>query len=330
MHLVVPAVLAISGCSADTHGQESPPAQDTDRPLEKSQRAASNDAQRANAARSGLRWILDHSDALPQGWSFHILNHLYRVLEDEQAAARIRTILVEDDAAGRYLHLPETLHDPRTMHQAVLGTVLMELMRRKEIGRPYEQYRNELQAQIATQEAGLWPTVSPTRRLIILYIFGELGIHSTLTVESVIRDLRMLGERRDPAALPTDRVYMLALTHVVFNRSRYFVEYVDAKEFEFVVGPLRRALRYYLDSPPDDYFLDIQAEILQCWQLLRLPEDELTAAAYTAVIGRQNADGTWGAAGLNHERKAHLTYSAVLALLEYPQEFRRLGPFRRP
>ena len=303
MRVVLTAVLAIAGCAADTRGGEPDP--------------------RAAAASAGLQWILDRHDSLPQGWSFHVLNHLYRVVPDDQVAAEIRTILIEDNAAGKYLHLPERLDDPRNMQPEVLGRILLELLRRKELGQPYQQQRDDIQKQIAAGEAELLTKLSPTRRLIQLYLFEELGIESIITFESSLRGIRAVGERRDPKTLPADRVYMLALTHVVFNRSRYFVEYVDPNEVDFVVGQLRRALQHYTETPPEDFFLDIQAESLQCWQLLGLPEDEV-AAAYAGLIQRQNPDGAWGEDDLDHQRRVHLTYSAVLALLKYPREFRRL------
>ena len=305
MRVVLTAVLAIAGCAADAGGGEPDPA-----------------TARALAATAGLRWILDHHDSLPDGWSFHVLDHLYRVVTDDQTAAEIRRVVIEDDAAGKYLHLPERLDDPRNMQPAILGRILLELLRRKELGRPYEQQRDDIQEQITAGEAELFSKLSPTRRLIQLYLFEELGIESTITFESSLRDIRAVGERRDPRTLHADRVYMLALTHVVFNRSRYFADYVDPNEIDFVVGQLRRALQHYVESPPDDFFLDIQAESLQCWQLLGLPQDEV-AAAYAGLVQRQNSDGTWGAADLDHQRRVHLTYSAALALLKYPREFRR-------
>ena len=276
----------------------------------------------AAAARAGLDWLIEHRDALPPGWAFHCFYHLGRVVEDEDLAATIGAIVDEYAAPTRDVPLPTSLDDPIFLNQRTIGLMVRELLRRKRAGRPYQEPAKKIETLLAGKEHAFWSKATPTQQIIFLFHFDELGIGAELDMETIVDGLRRRAEEGDPARLAAGDQYMLALTHVVLYESRYFGDYVDAAELEFIVSAFRAALRHYYDAPPNDLFLDVQGEILVCLKLLRVPDDELIAAARANLIERQLPDGSWGGPRLSPSRKAHLTYTAVLALWDYPDDFR--------
>jgi hypothetical protein len=87
---------------------------------------------------------------------------------------------------------------------------------------------------------------------------------------------------------------------------------------------LGAALRRYLSGrlPERRAFLDLQAEILAARKLVRLPEDEDALAMAEHLLALQHEDGSWGEPLNNHD--LHATFTAVLALLDYPARLRAL------
>ncbi|MCP5055462.1 MAG: hypothetical protein GY937_01925 [bacterium] len=281
------------------------------------------EVRRAAAAQRGVEWLIANHDQMPHEWAYVIFPSLYKVLPDGDLVA-LTGVIGENASRRPILELPPDLDDPKLLRLLRLRPVVAELVRRKQMGEPWEGPTRQLQALLRRHEPTLWRRLESTQRVVLLHQFAKLGIETQLSVDAVRQGIQSRWQNGDSKKLLVDIQFMYGVTHVFFGASGEFSGYLDAADYELEIEILGAALRRYLSEsvPERRAFLDLQAEIMAARKLVRLPENEDALAMTERLLAFQHEDGSWGEPGLNHE--IHATYTAVLALLDYPPSFREL------
>jgi hypothetical protein len=281
------------------------------------------EVRRAAAARRGIEWLIANRSGMSQEWAYAIFTNLYKVVPEGDAAGAIGAI-VEEILRKPIVELPPDLGNPKLLRFLRLRPVVGELVRRKQMGESWEGPTRQLQVLLRRHETTLWKRMRFTQQLVLLHHFTKLGIETQRSVDTVRQEIRSLWQSGDPERLLVDLQFMFGVTHVFFAASGDFSRYLDAGDCEPELEILGAALRRYLSGelPERRAFLDLQAEILAARKLVRLPEDERALAMAERLLALQHEDGRWGEPFGNHE--FHATYTAVLALLDYPPRLRGL------
>lgn len=274
------------------------------------------------AARRGIEWLLARKHAMGPDWAFATFSYLCPVVRDPTLAERCLASLDETSRVP-IVELPAEFRDPDLLRLPRLRPIVAELLRRKQAGEPSEEAVAALEALLLQHGEEFWRSAPLLQQLTFLHSFSELGIEAQRSLDDVLREIRARWERGDPEQLLGDAGFMFALTHVFYTASGYMTRHPEPAAFGPEIGMLRQALRRYLAGPvpPQQHFLDIQAEVLFALELLRVPEDDDMRAMAERLLELQNPDGSWGEASGNH--REHATLVAVQALLDPPEEFRR-------
>ncbi len=278
---------------------------------------------RAAAARRGIEWLIANREGMSQEWVYTIFTSLYKVAPGGDPAGSIRTI-TEVALRTPIIELPPNLGDPRLLQSRRFRPVVGELVRRKQAGESWKDPTRQLQEPIRHHETTLWKRMQLTPQLVLLHQFAKLAIETQLSMDTVRQEIRSRWQSGEPERLLVDFEFMFGVTHVFFVASGYFSRYLDPGEYALEIEILDTALRRYLSGrmPKRRAFLDLQAEILAARKLVHLPEGEDAIAMVERLLALQHEDGSWGEPFKNHE--FHATYTAVLALLEYPPRLRGL------
>jgi hypothetical protein len=278
---------------------------------------------RAAAARRGIEWLIANREGMSLEWAYATFTVLYKIVPEVDPPGAIEAI-AEDALRAPIVELPPDLGDPKLLRFRWLRPVVAEVVRRKQVGEPWEGPTRQLQALLHRHETKLWRRIRFTQQLVLLHQFAKLGIETQRSVDTVREEMRSLWRSGEPERLLLDLQFMFGVTHVFFAASDYFSHYLDAGDYEPEIEMLGAALRRYLSGrlPERRAFLDLQAEILAARKLVRLPEDEQALAMAERLLDLQHEDGSWGEPFKNHT--FHATFTAVLALLDYPPRLRGL------
>ena len=278
---------------------------------------------RAAAARRGIEWLVANREGMSQDWVYAIFTSLYKVAPEGDLADSIWTI-TEEALRTPIVELPPSLDDPRLLQSQRFRPVVGELVRRKQMGESWEEPTRQLQAPLRSHETTLWKRMQLTPQLVLLHQFAMLAVETQHSMDTVRREIRSRWQSGESERLLVDLEFMFGVTHVFFVASGYFSQYLDPRDYVSEIEMLDAALRRYLSGriPKRRAFLDLQAEILAARKLVHLPEGEDAIAMVERLLALQHEDGSWGESFKNHE--FHATYTAVLALLEYPTRLRGL------
>jgi hypothetical protein len=280
---------------------------------------------RKKAGLAAVAWIIANEPDVPTGWTYPFFSRLQRVVQNRGLATEIDEILELNAKSGRQTKLPTDIADPRQLRPARLTPILFELVRRKEVGMPYAERAAVIEKLIARNDSAFWTRIKPPQQCVYFHLFALLGIHTDWTIDQLIEVARESSRNKPADALGRDLRYLYTLTHLVLTRSGYFRRYVDAEEFQFAIPAFRSGLRHALIKEDGRLFQDVSSEILACFQLLKIADDELTAQTRASLLRRQNPDGSWGAAEGADRDKVHLTFTGAMATLSFPPQFRRVG-----
>jgi hypothetical protein len=313
--------LALSGCAtadeiADTASSAGPNSSATV-PTDFAQR-------RSAAAERGIAYLLEQAPAMPPAWRSSTFENLVKIVPAEALADACRE---QVEAANRMSMglLPEVYEPALLRNREAFRSTLSELRRLKRRGDDWREPTRALAKLLAEHEDQLWKEMQPTQQLVLGYRLGLLGIETRKTAEDVIGALRLRWSTEDREKLLGDSTFMFGLTHVIFVRSGYFDRLLDPRAYAFETEVLDQATARYADQLPEaPIFIDIAAEVLTSRRLLRSSESQASRALAQRLIEGQSPDGSWGEKRFN--RDTHATLTAVQALIEFPEPFRKLEP----
>jgi hypothetical protein len=279
-----------------------------------------------DSARSGIEWMIQNTARMPVGWVHPFFQRLYHVVSDPETLARIAEVLRADLESGRHTAFPEVLDADRDLRPVNLSPMLFELERRKQMGLPYLQERDALQALIDQSPGDFWIGLESTQQVVYSVLFEELDLGPRPGLKQLTERARSELLRRPVAELAADMQYMYTITHLIYGRSGYFRRFVRADEFSFAHEPLARVLRAWNAGQRDVRFMDLVAEVLVCHKLMRLPEDDHVRKARRILVEMQNDDGSWGQGRGAARSRVHATLGGVLANLEFADPLRESMP----
>ena len=191
------------------------------------------------------------------------------------------------------------------------------------MGEPYEKELAKVEAWLTANEAVLWPKFTPTQQSVFLHLYRELGIEAPVEFEQVYADQRRAATTRHPTSVARDHAVLYGLTHLILYESGYYRRYVDRERYEFLIPCFRAAIdRVTTSRMPSARDLDLLAELVSSFRLMRLPQDDWTSRAIAYLIEHQAQNGLWGKGPNVNMWSAHGTQTALLALMDYPDELR--------
>jgi hypothetical protein len=309
------AIAAATFAAAPTAKTQSQSAETLDSDAIRSRRTAA-------AAWKGVRWMVTSAERMPRGWVYPFFTRLHRVVTDDDLTAAIETVLGWDMVSGDHVVIPSDLSDPKHLEPKALSPILFELLRRKQLGLPYEDAARTLGKKIAEREPGIWKHMRVIQRATYMYLLPELGIETNLRLENITNGLRQSAERQDAETLAKNSHYVYGLTHLILARSRYYRVFVDRAEFEFAVPILLAALKEQLKQRNNVQKFDMIGSVLSALALMRVLDDDRIAAARAELVARQNYNGSWGTRVGAGKAKTHATLNGVLGTIQYPETFR--------
>jgi hypothetical protein len=256
---------------------------------------------------------------MPAGWAHPNLSRLARVIEDPALSEGLAAALREDTATGRHHAIAQDLADPAFLASERLTQTLSELLRRKETGDgPWQASARAIERAIAADPVRFWRSVRLRHQPALVHLLDELGISGGLALDEIEGVLARAAAEKPASELAANGRYVYALTHVVFARSRYFRQPVDAAPLAFAIPVLRQAIALRLAGAMNVFDLDLVGEAVASLQLLRADDDPATAAARRRLIALQRPDGGWGTGDDATPRRIHPTFNAIVALVPAP------------
>jgi len=279
---------------------------------------------RQTPAARGVSYLIERAEEMSPGWRQRVFPVLAKFIPDARQAETCRELgraaLAEPVSELHERFSKRTLAWPRDF-----AKTLAELVRRKTIDAQWREPTSRLSSLIARNESILWEKLGPTQRLITLRHFESLGIATTLRQADVVASLQTRWSSEDRDRLVEDAPFMFGITHVIYLRSDYFDRMLDPADHRSEIDVLDRATERYARGLPDPtIFLDVAAEVLAARRLLAQPESDASREVVRHILALQQPDGHWGENRL--ERDVHATATAIQALSEWAQPFRKFTP----
>jgi hypothetical protein len=274
------------------------------------------------AALRGVDWMVRNADALPAGWVHPFLSRIARLVDDPIRQQALRAALARDAQSSRHTRVPDAITSQDLLASTRLTPILVELARRRDVGLSIAAPLARLQALINVNEDILIDQLPSTQKVTINHLFDELDLRWSLNLETLIVDAQRRSTLEPLPSLAKNYQYLYTLTHLVLASSNYFRNALDSQALMFTLPIFDAALVELLRKPSDNFSLDLQSEILMCYQLLDAPDRAAGQATRAFLRARQNPDGSWAAPGKVNRRSTHVTTSAIFGLIRYPAHLR--------
>ncbi|MCP4717788.1 MAG: hypothetical protein GY868_21900 [Deltaproteobacteria bacterium] len=285
------------------------------------------DDRRQAAAVCGLKWLLDSREVIPPDYGLMLYRQLYRAVADERLAAELLAAIREKEVLRQPAVTDIDKADPRYRNWFVLRGFVEELIRCKCAGEPYLQGA----AQVLDLLRAYWSEIFPasmilSQKLVGAYLLEQIGAVNKNFYEVQVAELRAQRPCDGPVMEADCYYHLYGLTHIVFTAAQYYGRYPDPAGYQVEIAQMRRAVDAYFGAAQlSGQMLDIAAEALICYKLLRVPLDEPAEALVHRILERQNSDGSWGAGEQFTSARVHHTFVATMAMLDFAQPFRGPG-----
>ncbi len=288
------------------------------------------EAQKEEAARKGVDWIINNKDGISRQDRILYLMQIYKITSDEKLAQKLSKIILTEIHNIKIKDTLINLDDPKNLNwQITLRPIVDSLFNKKCAGKEYTNDLNNLKVLLKTHSKEIFSKdVDLSSKMIAAYILKSLGIDINNFYANTISDIKSQPYTFSEISLENQEYstysYLFALTHVIYSESDYYDKYLDPNNYKDIVLKLNKILDMFSAQQNFTGFsADIVPEALSSLKILHIAPDQKKDNLYKKLIISQNPDGSWGTNDEMRSAVAHHTVVAVTALLPFTSEFRK-------